>query len=712
MARTVQPWQDTAPPAPMLATPCELDALPLSSSSLVYEQKFDGIRAIVVVEPAHPAARVALYSRNGNDKAAQFPDIVKALRELAASLTGPVVLDGEIVALDGRGRPASFTALQSRMHLKGTRDIEARSATVPTALIVFDLLREGRDDLRPLTLAARRARLEHLLHVRTSERLREGAFTAGDGHRVLAQAEREGWEGLIVKDADAPYLSGVRSRTWRKVKLHKRATLLIGGWTDPKGTRGGFGALMVGSPVDARGKPATPSRDSEATLCYAGNVGTGFSDATITDVLARLRPLARPTSPFVDAPRARGQHWVTPSLLCEVRFSEWTPDNRLRHPVFLGLRDDVGPEAVDPCGPRREPTTTERRTSSLEGHQSGPSASTGTRHRAHIRSADRLSSLPATPLVEQLQALEDAGRDGTLALPEGPLDVTNLRKVFWPASGLTKGDLLRYYVRIAPWLLPVIADRPLVMKRYPNGVLGKAFYQQRAPDAVPPGVRVETVEGDESDDGPTPRLIGGSLITLLYVAQLGAISLDPWFSRAATPAQADFVAIDLDPMPGVPFTQVKDVARWVHEALVMLDIPAALKTSGSSGLHIHIPLAPGTSYESGQLLCQIIASAVASQHPRAATVERMVARRGRTVYVDYLQNIEGKTLACAYSARASQFAGVSTPLQWSELDQDVRPEDFTLQTALDRFEETGDLWNPVMQGRAADLHAVLEKLGR
>ena len=347
MARTVQLWRDEAPPAPMLATPCDLDSLDLDNSSLLYEQKFDGIRAIVMVEPAQPTPRIRLLSRNGNDKAAQFPEIVRALRELAAQLSGPVILDGEVVALDARGRPTSFTALQSRMHLKGTLDIDARVATVPTALIVFDLLREGREDLRPLPLAARRARLEHLLHVRTSERLREGLYTAGDGRSVRAQAEREDWEGLIVKDADAPYLSGVRSRTWRKVKLHKRATLVIGGWTDPKGTRSGFGALMVGRLTDARGKPARQARGSDATLCYAGNVGGGFSEAAISDLLARLRPLVRTTTPFVDAPRARGQHWVQPRLLCEVRFSEWTPEGRLRHPVFLGLRDDVGMEAVD-----------------------------------------------------------------------------------------------------------------------------------------------------------------------------------------------------------------------------------------------------------------------------------------------------------------------------------------------------------------------------
>jgi bifunctional non-homologous end joining protein LigD len=680
MAPTVQPWREVAPPAPMLATPTELDAINLASSSLLYEQKFDGIRAIAVIEPALPAARVQLLSRNGNDKAPQFPDIVRALRELAAQVGKPLILDGEVVALDARSRPTSFTALQSRMHLQGAREIEAKTATVPTALIVFDLLREGGEDLRPLPLAARRVRLEYLLHVRTSERLREATFVAGDGKRVLAQAEREDWEGLLVKDAESPYTSGVRSRTWRKVKLHKRATLVVGGWTDPKGTRAGLGALMVGSPDDARGRPARRIRGATASLCYAGNVGTGFSDATINDLMRRLKPLATTISPFVDAPKGRGQHWVEPRLMCEVRFSEWTPEGRLRHPVYLGLRDDVGVQAADTPAP--------------------PPA------------APRASALPLpddiATVIDTLRALEDAGRDGTLALPDGPLDVTNLRKVFWPASGYTKGDLLRFYARLSPWMLPVIADRPLVMKRYPNGVLGKAFYQQRAPDAPPPGVRVEAV--DEDEDGPMPRLIGGSLNTLLYVAQLGAISLDPWFSRAASPSTADFVAIDLDPMPSVPFSQVCDVARWVHDALAMLEIPAALKTSGSSGLHVYIPLAEGTTYESGQLLCQIVATAVASQHPKVATVERTVARRGRTVYVDYLQNIEGKTLACAYSARASQFAGVSTPLQWHELDEDVRPEDFTLDTAVTRFEAVGDLWNPVLQGPPVDLHDVLARL--
>ncbi|MBA2354448.1 MAG: DNA ligase D [Acidobacteria bacterium] len=681
MARTVQIWREVGPPAPMLATSAEAAAVNLADEGLLFEQKFDGIRAIVTVDPRHPVHEIHLYSRNGNDKAPQFPDIVRALRDLAGQLNGPIVLDGEIVALDGRGHPTSFVALQSRMHLKGARDIDARTATVPTALIAFDLLREGHEDLRPLPLAARRARLEHLLHVRTSERLREGAYVAGDGAHLLALAAREQWEGVIVKHADAPYLSGTRSRTWRKVKLQKRATLIIGGFTAPRGTRPVLGALMVGSHADARGQAARIARGSRASLCYAGNVGTGFSDATLDDLRQRLTPLVTATSPFVDPPRLRGAQWVEPRLMCEVQFTEWTPDGHLRHPVFLGLRHDVGTEAGDaPAPPAAAP-------------QDGA-----------------LQRPDLDALVATLQRLEDSGRDGTLTLSDGTLEVSNLRKIFWPASGLTKGDLLRYYARISPWILPVLRDRPLVMKRYPNGVMGKAFYQQRAPDTVPPGARVELT--DEDEDGPLPRLVGGSLLTLLYVAQLGAISLDPWFSRVGSPATADFVAIDLDPMPGVPFSQVRDVARWVHEALAALDIPAAAKTSGSSGLHIYIPLLEGTSYESGQLLCQIVATAVASQHPRVATVERSVGKRGRTVYVDYLQNVEGKTLACAYSARASTFAGVSTPLRWDEIAEDVRPEDFTVDTVGARFATTGDLWNPVLEGPPVDLHAVLDRLQR
>lgn len=293
-------------------------------------------------------------------------------------------------------------------------------------------------------------------------------------------------------------------------------------------------------------------------------------------------------------------------------------------------------------------------------------------------------------------------------LPDGTaLDVTNLQKIFWPEIGRTKGDLLRHYARVAPYILPVVADRPLVMKRLPNGVAGKAFYQHRAPDPVPPGVRVETLLGD---DVPS-RLIGGSLATLLYLAQLASISMDPWFSTVDALDHADQVAIDLDPQPGCTFERILDVARWVRDELGRAGITAFPKTSGAEGVHVFIPLPPGTPYDAGMLFCQIVATLIATRHPKVATVERTVNRRTPgTVYVDYLQNIQGKTLACAYSARGSAFAGVSAPLRWDELDAGIRPQDFTIDTMPGRMAEVGDLWAGTRESTGADLMGALERL--
>jgi bifunctional non-homologous end joining protein LigD len=319
-----------------------------------------------------------------------------------------------------------------------------------------------------------------------------------------------------------------------------------------------------------------------------------------------------------------------------------------------------------------------------------------------------------SPLISHLRAIEDSRRDGTVELPNGDrVGVTNLSKVFWPEGKITKGELLRYYAAVSPYLLPVVEDRPLVMKRFPNGIDGKSFYQQQSRLEKPPaGVRIEALDDEVDPIGEegARRFIGGSLTTLLYMTQIAAISQDPWFSRVQSPLEADYVAIDLDPTDDASFATVLDVARWVRDELQRLHVPGYPKTSGSSGLHIYIPLPPETSYESGLLLCQIVATLVASRHPKSATIERTVrARRRGTVYVDYLQNILGKTLATAYSARASTFAGVSTPLEWRELDGKIDPRDFTIRTALARFESKGDLWAGLRTGKPADLRAFLKK---
>lgn len=666
----------------MLATlPSQPPALTVAG--FVYEPKYDGIRAIVEVVPGGDKASVRLWSRNGNEKTAQFPDVVDAVGEWGRALSGIVVLDGEVTALDSGGDPTGFQRLQHRIHVSvpGYRSATAQLSPdeQPVALMVFDLLRDGEDDLRPLPLTDRRARLEALFrrHPPRSTVLRLTEQAVGSGEALMARARQEEWEGLIVKLARAPYRSGKRSPDWMKLKLQKQDEFVIGGWTAPQGTRVHFGALILGA------------KGESGTLEYVGDVGTGFTGAELDRLMGLLKRIETPTCPFAVKPKVKDTaHWVRPVLVAQVRYTEMTDEGRLRHPSYLGLRDDKPAKAV------RVPTV---RTVPMVPKGSVPRVP-----------RQRVTDKDVDSLLNQLHTLEKARKNGKLTLPDGDtLEVTNLHKIFWPQGKKTKGDLIRHYVRVAPYILPVIDNRPLVMKRLPNGVDAPFFYQHRAPDVPPPGVRSETLP---DDDVPT-RLIGGSLKTLLYMAQLAAISMDPWFSTMDDLQSADQVAIDLDPQPGATFAQILDVARWVQDELDRVDVPGFPKTSGSEGLHIFIPLPKGTPYQAGMLFCQIIATMVATKHPKVATVERTVRKRkDKTIYVDYLQNIQGKTLACAYSARASAFAGVSTPLTWKEVHASPAPQDFTIDTMADRLDQAGDLWKKLLAHKGANLLAAIEKL--
>ena len=690
----------------MLAT---LADPPLAGPNLVFEPKYDGIRALVEIDPATPGRPIRIWSRLGNDKTSQFPSIARALATLGKSIRIPLLLDGEIVALDTRGRPSGFQRLQGRIHLSDPRDVERIEREQPVAFIAFDLLRDGDDDLRGLTLLERRARLEERLRGGVSDIIRISEQTRGDGHALRERAQQEGWEGLIVKDAGSVYQSGRRSPAWRKLKLTKEQEFVVGGWTEPRQSRQYFGALLLG--VYEGEEDAARPAGARGPLTYVGHTGTGFDQRELERVWKLLRQREIPRSPFSDRIKSNeAAHWVRPELVAQVRFTEWTDDNKLRHPVYLGLRDDKPAEMVT----REDMTKPAKKPARATGKE--PAARSGPSHAKAAPARGDTSVVPAAmrPVVDQLRALEDARKDGTIALPDGlRLGVTNLHKVFWPDLGLTKGDLLRYYATVAPLIVPAVEDRPLVMKRFPNGIKGPAFYQQRSRMEKPPAaVRIETL-ADDIDPISEPdarRFVGGSLITLLYMTQLAAISQDPWFSRVQSPLDADYVAIDLDPDDDAPFARVLDVARWVRDELESLKVKAVPKTSGSSGLHVYIPLPPGTSYESGMLFCQIVATVVASRHPKVATVERTVRARARgTVYVDYLQNILGKTLATAYSARASDFAGVSTPLTWKEVDAGVDPRDFTIVTAPARFADVGDLWARLRTAKPANLEGVFKK---
>ena len=657
----------------------------------VFEPKYDGIRIIALVL----SDAVALLTRNGHDKSVGFPEIAAALRSHARKLGRNLVLDGEIVALDDAGDPARFQDIQGRMHVLDESMVKELTSSTPVAFIAFDVLVDGDELLIERQWHERRRRLERLMRGLPASRiLRISRVAEGFSESIERDARAHGWEGFMAKRRDCPYEPGKRVKHWQKLKMENQQEFVVAGWTEPRSSRKNFGALLLGY------------YDEAGRLVYAGHTGTGFSDATLADLGRKLAKIERATSPFTTTPVTNEPaHWAEPTYVAEIRFNEWTAGGNLRQPVFLGLREDKDPrtvvrepraalveESADDAGGDRgsgRAVKTPRLVASAakkSGSKRRAAAPPAMKSAAKRRRAD-----PAGHVTAQLQANPKAA-NATIELDSSTkLDVTNLGKLFYPVPKFTKGRLLEYYAEISPYLNPALADRPLVLKRYPNGIAADAFYQQKAPDKVPPGIRVEEV----ADDGITTqrRLIGGSLATLLYIVQLGAISTDPWHSRVDTIADADYSIIDLDPGPKATFKRVIQVARWVKEVLDDFGLHAVPKTSGASGIHIVLPLPRGASYQVSVALAELVARRVNEEHPKETTVHRWVkSRPPAAVYVDYLQNIRGKTVASVYSARSEPHASVSTPLKWSELTDDLTPRDFTIANVPARVKKLGDLW--------------------
>jgi len=681
--------------APMLASVA--DSQP-AGAGWTFEPKYDGVRLLIYAT----RTGAALMTRNGHDKAAQFPSIAEAAQALATRHRASLVLDGEVVAVVD-GAPARFQALQNRIHVHDATAIDAQDRDAPVAFVAFDLLVDGETVLTTEPWSTRRHRLERVLGKATAPgRAAAGgeirlAETSPDGAAMLRRARAGGWEGVMAKRTDAPYLPGVRSPAWRKLKLEARQEFVVGGYTDPRNSRIGLGALLVGY-YDGR------------RLIYAGHVGGGFTTDGLRAMHKRLTPLARATAPFATTPETNEPaHWVRPSVVVEVKFNEWTDDGRLRQPIFVGVRDDKDPHTVvrEPVGgtvartPARTPASAPRTTA-----KTAKTAKTAaTRPATRATPPVRLSTPPDGPVASALAEIEADGGTGTVTIGPVALAVTHLDKVFFPAQRFTKGDVMRYYARVAASIVPTTTDRPLVLKRYPDGIAGPSFYQQNAGTA-PRGVRVETVDAGST---PARRFVGGTLATLLHTIQLGCVSVDPWHSRVTALQSPDYLVIDLDPGDRAPFARVVAVARAVHETLTALGLHGAPKTSGATGLHIYVPLPLRTPAEAATTLAQLIATRVATAHPRDATIVRAVKARDATaVYVDYLQNIVGKTIAGAYAVRAVPGAQVSTPLEWSEVTDGLDPAAFTIETVPARLARIGDIWGPALRQRntAAALRAL------
>ncbi len=617
---------------------------PPSGPEWCFEIKYDGVRMLAF----RNGDQVCLLGRSGEDITKRYPEIAAALVALPAPR---FLLDGEIIAEDEEGRP-SFQRLQARMLLTRPGDIQAAMARVPVRGVFFDCLAVEDRDLRRVPLAERKELLGRLLPPLGTVQRCDHVLEHGEA--FFEAASEMGLEGIVAKRLASVY-AGRRSRDWIKIKCQRRQEFVIGGYSEPQGARVRFGALHVGLYEGPR-------------LVYVTKVGAGFDDESLESMWRALEPLARATSPFEErSPTGRGHHWVEPRLVCDVRFTEWTRDGGLRHPIFLGLRVDKRPEECL----REAPVAIEAATEPALARD--PAAAAAPRRSAPSR-----------------------------------VRFTNLKKLFWP-DGTTKGDLIAYYESVAPLMLAYLRDRPIVLTRYPDGIEGKSFFQKDAPVYVPAWVRTETVH---SDDGERDirYFVLDDLDSLRYVANLGTIPIHAWSARVGSLDHPDWLVLDLDPK-GAPFTHVVQVARALRTILEELELPSHVKTSGATGLHVLIPMGRRYSHAEVRTFARLLAMMVVEAVPDLSTITRAVQSRGGKVYVDFGQNGRGITIVAPYSVRPLPGAPASCPLRWDEVTARLDPAQFTIRTIPKRFEKMEDPLSGVL-GKGIDMVAAITRIER
>ncbi len=573
-----------------------------------------------------------------------FTHVFPDVTEIVTALPyDALVIDGEVIVHDERGLP-SFGLLQKRGRLTRRLDAERAALELPATLYAFDLPAFGGYDLRPLPLLERKRVLQSLLP--TAGPLRFSEHVAEQGEAMFAEAERMGLEGIVGKRARAPYVAR-RSPDWVKINAARSDDFAVIGYLPPKQGGRGFSALLLGQ---YRG----------AEVAYAGRAGSGFTNRDL-DALTALLDALPAAAPPPDAPAERGAVWVTPGpLVVQIKFKQRTTDGLLRQPVFMRLRDD---KCAADCVWPDEP----------------------------VQTTDTFEPVPADPAP--------AGR------PQ--VAFTNVDKVFWPEESYTKGDLIAYYEGVAEWLLPYLADRPVVLTRFPDGIEGKSFFQKDAPVYAPDWLRLETMWSEQAQR-EIRYFVLDDLESLLYVANMASIPLHVWSSRVAALERPDWSIIDLDPK-GAPFADVVTIAKHVHELCEAIGLPTYVKTSGSTGLHVLIPLGARYTYEQSRTLAELLARCTASALPEIATIVRAVGERDGKVYLDYLQNGHGRLLVAPFSVRPLPGAPISMPLEWPQVNGRLKLERYTIKTARKRLAAHGDPLAPVLRD-SCDMLAALESL--
>ncbi len=646
---------------PMLAT---LVDKPFDDANWSYEVKWDGYRALAFVNKKE----VELKSRNDKSFNEKFYPVYQAVSELGIE----AVLDGEIVVMNDDGI-SDFGALQNwRSEADGT-----------LIFYVFDILWLNGKDLTELSLTQRRAILKSALP--ENEIIRQSEPFDATGTEFFSAAVKMGLEGIMAKKNDSQYHPGARSKEWLKIKANKRQEVVIGGFTKNDGTDKPFSSLLVGV---YEGKK----------LVYTGKIGTGFNIKTQKEMMAQFAPLITDKIPFTaepdinkpsrfrpDPPHATAT-WLKPQLICEVSFTEMTSDGVMRHPSFEGMRIDK--KAADVVLETAAPTA-----ALTKEHKE----LTAKKIITPSKGKERKTLLNPT---DETQVREVGGHE---------LKFSNLSKVYWPKEKVTKRDMLNYYYQVAPYILPYLKDRPQSLNRHPNGIDGESFYQKNVKGKVPEWMQTFPYHS-EADGQDREFLVCNDEATLLYMASLGCIEMNPWSSTVQKPDNPNWCIIDLDPADKTPFNQVIQAAQVTHELLDLLEVTAYCKTSGSTGIHIYIPLGAKYTYEDSKEFGRALATIVQSQLPKFTSIERKVSARGGKMYIDFLQNRPQATLAAPYSLRPKPGATVSMPLHWDEVKPGMKMKDFTVFNAIDRIKQQGDIFKPVL-GKGIDLKKAMKKLG-
>ncbi|HEY3911481.1 MAG TPA: DNA ligase D [Stellaceae bacterium] len=619
-------------PKPQLATPA--DAAP-DGPQWLHEIKHDGYRLIARIA----IGEARLLTRNGLDWTGKFPVLAAAFGALPVEAA---LIDGELVHLETDGT-SDFGRLQ---------DAIANGRTDELVFYAFDLLHLDGYDLTGAALEDRKAALAEVVPTHSAGILRYSDHQAGRGPEFFRQACGYELEGIVSKRRDRPYQPG-RNDGWLKVKCANRDEFVVIGFTDPAGHRRGLGALLLGY------------YDGQAALHYAGRVGTGFDDAQLAALRARLDPLQRAAAPVAALPKGtslKGVHWTEPALVAEVRYAGWTADQVLRHATFIGLREDKAPAEV-------------------------------------VRDADA-SAAPVAPAKPPAPRI---ARDGSTEF--AGVRLTHADRVLYPGEGITKLDLARYYAEICDWALPYLGHRPLSLVRCPNGQGGEQFFQKHAGASVPEAVRRIEIDGET-------HLAVENLAGLVALVQIGVLEIHPWGSTAAKLETPDLVTFDLDPDVGLPWSQVTAAALEIREALAGFGLRSFAKTTGGKGLHVVVPLTPKLDWEAIKAFAKAVAEEIAAGNPqRYTTNQSKRARQGR-IYIDYLRNGRGATAIGAYSTRARPSAPVATPVSWEEVEAGVRPDGFTVVTVPSRLAALkSDPWAEIGKVRQTVTAAMRRKLG-